>query len=135
MTTRTVLRGGLTFLAATQIAVGFWALLFPQSFFDIPWVGMRMHYNEHLMRDYGAMSLAMSVVLVAAVVFARRQLICIALTTYLVFAVSHFVIHFRMLHHLTPTEGTALMIGLGFAVAIPAALLALAVRLKEPRSA
>ncbi|GAA1196770.1 hypothetical protein GCM10009675_09930 [Prauserella alba] len=123
-----VLRGGLGFLLATQLVIGCWALLFPRAFFAIPWVGMRMDYNEHLMLDYGALSLALSVVLIAAVVVTTRSLVQIALTSYLVFAVAHVVIHARLLHHLTQAEATSLMIALGAAVAIPAGLLVLTTR-------
>ncbi|MCR3720464.1 MULTISPECIES: hypothetical protein [Prauserella salsuginis group] len=128
-----VLRGGLGFLLATQLVIGCWALLFPRAFFAIPWVGMRMDYNEHLMLDYGAMSLALSVVLIAAVVVTTRDLARIALVSYLVFAVAHVVIHARLLHHLTQAEGIGLMIALSAAVAIPAVLLVLTTRLGTGR--
>ncbi|GAA3219912.1 hypothetical protein [Nonomuraea helvata] len=57
------LRAGLAFLTVTQFGVGCWALLWPRSFFDVPFVGMRMPYNAHLMMDYGAMSLATTMML------------------------------------------------------------------------
>lgn len=128
----TWLRAGLAFLTATQFGVGFWALLFPRSFFDIPWVGMRMPYNAHLMADYGAMSLAMSVVLGVSVVIMQRVMIRTALAVYLVFAVPHFVIHTRLLHHLSPAEGTVLLIALAAAIVIPLALLVLTMRSERP---
>lgn len=132
---RVVLRGGLGFLVATQLVIGCWALLFPRAFFAIPWVGMRMDYNEHLMLDYGALSLALSVVLIAAAVATTRFLVRIALGSYLVFAVAHLVIHARLLHHLTQAEGTSLMIALGAAVAIPAALFVLTSRMEDGHAA
>ncbi|ASO18288.1 hypothetical protein FHR81_002690 [Actinoalloteichus hoggarensis] len=131
MSVRSVLRGGLAFLTVTQLAVGFVGLLLPRWFFAIPWVGMRMPYNEHLMLDYGAMNLATSVVLVTAVVVASCGLIRIALITYLVFAVSHLVIHTRFLHHLTPAEAVWLLVALSLAVVIPSVLLVLTTRLKD----
>lgn len=132
---RAVLRGAVVFLLATQLVIGCWALLFPRAFFAIPWVGMRMDYNEHLMLDYGAQSLALSVVLVAAVVVTTRFLVRIALGSYLVFAVAHLVIHARLLHHLTPVEGTGLMIALATAVVIPTVLLVLTPRLADETGA
>ena len=131
MSARTWLRAGLAFLAVAQFAVGGWALLFPRSFFDIPWVGMRMPYNAHLMMDYGAMSLATSVVLGVSVFIVRRSMARTALAVYLVFAAPHFTIHLRLLHHLTPGERVPLLIALAAAVVIPLVLLPLTSRLEE----
>ena len=46
-------------------------------------VGMGMSYNEHLMRDYGAMTLASAVVLGAAVAYKGRTWTRVALAMYL----------------------------------------------------
>ncbi|TYR64046.1 hypothetical protein [Streptomyces parvus] len=131
MSARSQLRAGLAFLAAAQFIVGGWALLSPRSFFDIPWVGMRMPYNAHLMMDYGAMSLATSVVLSVAAVTIRQTMIRTALTVYLVFALPHLVIHVRLLHHLTPGQRVPLLTALTAAVVIPLALLALTRRARQ----
>jgi len=131
MSARTWLRAGLAFLAVAQFAVGVWALLFPRSFFDIPWVGMRMPYNAHLMMDYGAMSLATSVVLAVSFFTVRRSMARTALAVYLVFAVPHLVIHIQLLHHLTPAERVPLLAGLTAAVLIPLVLLPLTSRLEK----
>ncbi|MCG5215857.1 hypothetical protein [Streptosporangium sp. KLBMP 9127] len=131
MSARTWLRGGLAFLAAAQFVVGCWALLLPRSFFDIPWVGMRMPYNAHLMMDYGAMSLATSVALGVSVFIVRRSMVRTALAVYLVFAVPHLVIHLRLLHHLTPGERVPLLMALSVATVIPLVLWPLTTSLKE----
>ncbi|MET8000577.1 hypothetical protein [Nonomuraea glycinis] len=131
MSARTWLRAGLAFLAVAQFAVGVWALLFPRSFFDIPWVGMRMPYNAHLMMDYGAMSLATSVVLAVSFFTVRRSMARTALAVYLVFAVPHLVIHIQLLQHLTPGERVPLLAGLTAAVLIPLVLLPLTSRLEK----
>ena len=119
---RMVLRAGLGFLAATQVGVGLWALLFPAAFFAVPWVGMGMAYNAHLMMDYGALSLATAVVLGVAVVSMQVVMIRTALAVYLVFAVLHFGIHVQLLHHLTPVDGMWLLVWLGLAVVVPVVL-------------
>ncbi len=59
--------------------VGTWALFFPARFFSLEMVGMGMAYNEHLMRDYGAMTLASAVVLGLATVQMGRTLTVVAL--------------------------------------------------------
>lgn len=117
------LRAGLGLLAASQLVVGIWALFFPVSFFSLEVVGMGMAYNEHLMRDYGAMTLASAVVLGAATVYMRRMLTVVALVMYLTWAVPHFVVHLTMLDHLAPATGAMLITALGFTIALPAALL------------
>lgn len=125
------LRSGLAFLAAVQFAVGCWALLAPRSFFDISWVGMGMHYNAHLMMDYGAMSLATSVVLGVAAVTMVQLMIRTALAVYLVFAVPHLVIHIRLLHHLAPDQRVPLLTALTAAAVIPLILLGLTFRSRK----
>jgi hypothetical protein len=119
------LRAGLGFLAATQILVGVWALFFPARFFALEVVGMGMAYNEHLMRDYGAMTLASAVVLGAATIHMGQWITRTALVMYLTWAVPHFLVHLSMLDHLAPSTATVLMLALGLAIALPATLLTL----------
>ncbi|MFI0977184.1 hypothetical protein ACH4SP_09160 [Streptomyces sp. NPDC021093] len=133
MSVRGWLRAGLAFLGAAQFAVGCWALLSPRTFFDIPWVGMRMPYNAHLMMDYGAMSLATSVALGVGAVTMRQALIRTGLAVYLVFALPHLVIHIRLLHHLTPGERAPLLAALTAAAVIPLVLLMLTGRARRDR--
>jgi hypothetical protein len=122
------LRAGLGFLAASQLVVGVWALFLPTRFFALEVVGMGMAYNEHLMRDYGAMTLASAVVLGAATIHMGQWLIRTALVMYLVWAVPHFFVHLTMLDHLAPSTATLLMVALSLATALPAGLLVLATR-------
>jgi hypothetical protein len=116
-------RAGIGFLAASQTVVGVWALFFPVNFFSLEIVGMGMAYNEHLMRDYGAMTLASAVVLGVATVHMGRMLTVVALAMYLTWAVPHFVVHLTMLDHLAPSTGAVLITALGVAVALSAGLL------------
>lgn len=122
------IRAGIGFLAAVQIVVGIWALFFPARFFALAVVGMGMAYNEHLMRDYGAMTLASAVVLGAATVHGGRWAVRTALVMYLTWSVPHFLVHWTMLDHLAPATGAFLMVALAGAIALPAALLLLSTR-------
>ena len=94
---RGLLRGGLLLLATTPLVGGLWALLFPRAFYDdfpLPgaaWLSTLGPYNEHLVSDYGALNLAMAVLLLAAGVLPERRLVQVALLTWLVFEVPHFV--------------------------------------------
>jgi hypothetical protein len=133
---RTWLRIGLLFVAATPLAGGFWALLFPRAFYEgfpLPgsgWVSTLGPYNEHLVRDYGALNLAMAVLLLAAGVFLERCLAQVALITWLVFEVPHFVFHLGQTHHFSAGSNLAQLGGLAFLVLLPLGLLFLSRRRK-----
>lgn len=121
-------RVGLGFLTTVQLVVGVWALFFPAKFFGLEVVGMGMAYNEHLMRDYGAMTLATAVVLGAAAIRMSPWLTRTALVMYLVWAVPHFLVHVAMVGHLAPRTAAILLVLLGLAIVAPAGLLVLALR-------
>ena len=126
---RTWLRIGLLFVAATPLAGGLWALLFPRAFYDdfpLPgsdWVSTLGPYNEHLVRDYGALNLAMAVLLLAAGVFLERRLAQVALITWLVFEVPHFVFHVGQTHHFSAGSNLAQLGGLALLIVLPLVLL------------
>jgi hypothetical protein len=123
------LRGGLLFLAATPLIGGLWALLFPRGFYDdfpLPgsdWVSTLGPYNEHLVRDYGALNLAMAVLLLAAGVFLERRLAQVALVTWLVFEVPHLVFHLGQTNHFSPESNSSHLGGLAFLSLLPLAML------------
>ncbi|MEV0049591.1 hypothetical protein AB0H34_03725 [Saccharopolyspora shandongensis] len=120
---RAWLRAGLVFLTFVHVAVGSWTLLFPYSFYGrVPTVGDYPPFNEHLFRDFGAMNLAMSVVLGAGAVFLERTLVYVALASNLVWAVPHLAFHTA---HPANTAGAVLVAALGVIVAIPVVLLVL----------
>jgi hypothetical protein len=96
---RTVLRIGLLFLVATALGVGLWALFLPRVFYDdfpFPgraWVSTLGPYNEHLVRDYGELNLALAVLLAFAAIFLERRLVQASLLALLAYTVPHFVFH------------------------------------------
>ncbi len=128
---RTWLRIGLLFVAATPLAGGLWALLFPRTFYDdfpLPgsaWVSTLGPYNEHLVRDYGALNLAMAVLLLAAGILLERHLVQVALITWLVFEVPHFIFHLGQTHHFLPGSNVAQLGGLALQILLPLVLLLL----------
>ncbi len=125
------LRGGLLLVAATTLGAGLWALPFPRSFYgDFPfpgwgWISTLGPYNEHLVRDYGAMNLALGVLLVSAAISPERRLSRVALLTYLVFAIPHFVFHATQTHHFSLFHNALQLGSLGLLVLLPGALLIL----------
>jgi len=128
---RTWLRIGLLFVAATPMSGGLWALLFPRSFYgDFPlpggdWVSTLGPYNEHLIRDYGALNLAMAVLLLAAGVLLERRLAQVALVTWLVFEVPHFGFHLGQTHHFSEGSNLSQLGGLALLIVLPLVLLSL----------
>ena len=121
----------LLFLTASTLGGSLWALPFPRSFYDdFPapgwgWVSTLGPYNEHLVRDYGAMNLALGVLLVSAALSPERRLAQVALLTYLAFAAPHFLFHATQIHHFSLFHNALQLSTLGFLVLLPAVLLAL----------
>jgi hypothetical protein len=123
------LRLPLLFLAASTLGGSLWALPFPRSFYDdFPapgwgWVSTLGPYNEHLVRDYGALNMAMAVLLLAAGVFLERRLAQAALVTWLVFEVPHFVFHVGQTHLFSAGSNLAQLGGLALLIVLPLILL------------
>ncbi|MFE1588799.1 hypothetical protein ACFW6Q_24275 [Streptomyces sp. NPDC058737] len=122
MSRRAWLRAGLGVLAGSQVLLGLWILLLPELFWKWPWVSHLPPYNEHLLRDFGGASLALAVVLCAAVATMERRLVLTALTAYLVSSVAHLLFHASHLEPLSAASAADFMALLGTAVLLPAAL-------------
>ncbi|MEG3630369.1 hypothetical protein [Streptomyces poriticola] len=78
MSRRGGLRAGLGLLAGAQVLLGLRILLLPELFWKWRWVSYLPPYNEHLLRDFGVPSLALAVVLGAAVATMERRLVLAA---------------------------------------------------------
>ncbi|MFF8575133.1 hypothetical protein ACF07F_30685 [Streptomyces sp. NPDC015237] len=126
MSQRAWLRAGLGLLAGTQVVLGLWIVLLPELFWKWPWVSHLPPYNEHLLQDFGGASLALAVVLCAAVAAMERRLVLTALVAYLVNSVAHLLFHARHLEPLSAASAAGFMALLGAAVLLPAVLLWLA---------
>src|SRR5690242_357812 len=96
---RTEVRAGLIALAVPVIVVGGWALLAPHSFYsDFPvhsahWISGLGPYQEHLVRDFGSLYLALGLLFVFAAVVLDRLLVGAVLAASLVFQVPHIIFH------------------------------------------
>ena len=135
MTPRTLLRVGLVILAAMQVLVGGWALVAPRAFYDgfpLPrhaWVALLPPYNEHLVRDVGALNLALTVVLGAAALTLDRTMIRVALLALTVFAVPHTIFHAEHLAGFPAADALAQTAGTVLQLVLTVSLFALAWRL------
>ncbi|WAL66097.1 hypothetical protein ORV05_35520 [Amycolatopsis cynarae] len=134
MTSRGLLRAGLLFMAVGYGLAGLVQLLLPKVFYDdFPapgrsWVALLPPYNEHLMTDVGALTLASVLVLVVAAIRMERVLVRTALAVSLVFAVPHFGFHVLHLEHFPASSAVSQTVVLGIGVVLPCVLLALSAR-------
>ena len=125
------LRVGLILYLPVTALVGMWAALWPRSFYDDfpwpghPWVALLPAYNEHLIRDFGAMNLALAVVFGVAAVTLDRRLAATALVAYLVFALPHLDFHLQHLEPFVTVDAVAQVVTLVAAALVPLPLLAL----------
>lgn len=126
---RLLVRGGLAFLALTELVLGAWAQFAPESFYsDFPTVQLTPPYSEHFVRDFGGATLGLALLLAAAAWWLERRLVLVALIAYLLWAVPHFAFHFGHLHGASPTELVFLVVSLSGTVLLPLTLLAIAPR-------
>ena len=120
------LRVGVWFLTFVEVVVGLVATLAPRAFYDyVPWVNLMPPYSEHLMRDYGAMNLALALVFIVAATTMERRLVRLALVAYLLFAIPHLIFHVMHLENFTTVAAVAQTTLLTLAVLLPLALLIL----------
>ena len=93
----------LALSALASLQIGVWAAAFPRSFYDdFPgggrsWVSADGPYNEHLVRDFGDLNLALAVVLGAAAWTLVPVLVRTAAAAYAVYGLPHLVYHLRHL--------------------------------------
>jgi len=133
-----LLRAGLAVLALVQGAIAVWALLAPRSFHEefpgpgSPWVAPLGPYDEHLVRDVGALSLALTVVLVAALVWLERRLVIVAAAAYLAWELPHLAFHLTADDALTTGARVLSEAAQVLAVAIAVAVLVGALRTRAP---
>lgn len=125
---RIVFRVWIAALALVQTLDGLYALLAPRSFFDdFPagrgWVEALPAYNEHLVRDVGALFLATAVFLAAAAFYLERRLVAVALVAFLVFSLPHTIYHLFNLGPYDAGDAIANVIALGATVVVPIWLL------------
>lgn len=123
------LRIALGYLALVSVEIGLWALLAPQSFYDgFPgfgraWVSVDGPFNEHLIRDVGALNLALAAVLTAAAVTLSRPLIITAAVAAMLWGVPHLLYHLVNTDGLDTVDLVASLGGLALFAGLPIALI------------
>jgi hypothetical protein len=98
-----VVRVVLAVWAVVSVQLGIWATFAPRSFYDDypgfgrEWVRVNGPYNEHFVRDFGALNLALAVVTIAALVTLSRPMVIAVAVAWLAWSVPHLVYHLRHL--------------------------------------
>ncbi len=112
------MRIALGYLGFVSLQIGAWALIAPRSFYDdFPglgraWVSADGPFNEHLVRDVGALNLAVAAVFVVAMVRLGRELVTIAGVVALVWGLPHAVYHLLNTDVLETSDVVASLFGL-----------------------
>jgi hypothetical protein len=94
-----VARVGLVILAVQGLGTGLWSTIDPRGFYDdfpglgMSWVAPDGPYNEHLMRDYGALNLALGVLALCAAIWLTRALVAGAAIAWIVYSIPHIAYH------------------------------------------
>jgi hypothetical protein len=134
-----IVRVVLAVWAVVSLELGIWATLSPRSFYDeFPgfgrqWVSPDGPYNEHLVRDFGALNLALAVVTIAALVTFGRPLVIAVAVAWLAWGVPHLVYHQR---HLDVYDTVDKVLNVASLVLLPVlAVVVLVLTLRRPARA
>jgi hypothetical protein len=125
------MRVGLALLALPLLAIAVWALVSPHGFYDTfpgggrNWVSTLGPYNEHLVRDFSALNLALGSVLVFALVTLDGRLVQGALLAMAVYSVPHLAYHLTQFGEFGTSDNVLNAIVLSLAVIAPLAMLTL----------
>ena len=126
----TAARFALGYLAVTSAVLGLWAVLAPKSLFDdFPglgraWLATDGPYNEHLVRDVGALNLALAVLLAVALVTLTRHMVRTAAAASVAWGLPHLIYHVFNPPGDGSSDAIAGLIGLVLFVALPVVLYA-----------
>ena len=124
MTPRIWARIALGYLIVVALELGVWALLAPQSFYDSfpglgrAWVSVDGPYNEHLVRDVGALNLAIAALLIATFIRMSRDLVIVSAIASLIWGVPHLLYHAFNRDGLETSDFVASLGGLGFSLVV-----------------
>jgi hypothetical protein len=133
-----VVRVALVAQAVATAAIGLWAAFAPRGFYDeFPgagraWVSADGPYNEHLVRDFGDLNLALAFLLAMAAVTLGRELVTAVSVATLVYQGLHFVYHLRHLDLYDTGDQVANVVSLALTITLPVVVLVAQSRAPAP---
>jgi len=119
----------LAVTAAIGVFVGAWAAFRPLSFYDaFPglgriWISIDGPFNEHLVRDVGALYLALAGASVAAIFSRTADAGRVVGVAWTVFGIPHLVYHLAHLEPLAPVDVLGNIVSLGGSLALGVVLM------------
>ncbi|MEQ0558382.1 hypothetical protein ABJI51_04810 [Amycolatopsis sp. NEAU-NG30] len=135
---RTITRILLAVFGVVEAVAGGWPLITPTGFYqDFPgfrtgWVAMDGPFNEHLLRDFGGLNLALAATLLGAAVIATTATARLAGLAALLFGVPHFAYHLGHVAHFEPVDQVLILALTGAGVLLPLVVLAIPGRRVTP---
>lgn len=120
----------LALLGLLGLQIGTWATFWPRGFYDdFPgggrsWVAVDGPYNEHLVRDFGALNLALTAAVAVALITRAPAAVRAAALAWLVYSVPHLVYHVRHIDIYDTADQVLNLAGLGGAVVLAGIALA-----------
>ncbi|MGN6324999.1 hypothetical protein [Pseudolysinimonas sp.] len=127
--TRTIHVIALALATALGLFVGVWAYFFPTGFYDAfpgvlgHWIDIDGPFNEHLIRDVGAMYLALSAASAGALIWRSSVVFRIVGIAWTVFGLLHFAYHVVHLDHGTTEDAIGTVVSLVVSLALGVILL------------
>lgn len=90
----------LAYLGVSALALGVYAAIFPRGFYDdFPmgrsWISVDGPFNEHLIRDFGGLNLALACFTLAAAYVGGRAMVRAAASASILFGATHVLYHLR----------------------------------------
>jgi hypothetical protein len=131
------MRAGLIVLAFPSAVIAVWGLISPRGFYDsFPgagrhWVSALPPYNEHLLRDFAAASLAIVIFLVGAAIVLERRTIQVAVIAFLAYSLPHLGYHLTTTDHYSTGDNFGSLGGFVVTLVIAVGLLALTREVSE----
>ena len=124
MSSPTLIKACLAFLAFAALSVGLPAAFAPGTFFDdypffASWVGLLPPYNEHLVTDVGGLYLGFGFLFIWALLKPSRQLILPLCAGWFIAQALHFVFHVGHLENFDTADAVAQTIGLALIMLVP----------------
>lgn len=131
------MRVGLALLALPALTIGVWALIAPHGFYDTfpgggrNWVAALGPYNEHLVRDFAALNLALGGLLVFGMLTLDRRLVQGGLIAAAVYSAPHLGYHLTEFDKFGTSDNVISTITLALGVIAPLLLLGLTTRARQ----
>jgi hypothetical protein len=133
-----IVRVILVVWAVVAVQLGIWATFAPRSFYDDypgfgrEWVRVDGPFNEHLVRDFGALNLALAVMTIVAVITMLRPLVIAVAIAWLAWGVPHLVYHLRHLDVYSTDDKVLNVIALAALPVLATVVLVLTLRRPAP---